>query len=368
MKKILALVGTRPEVIKMFPVIRALQKQEDFLCEVVFTGQHVDLVEPIAKEVGLLFSHSLQSVVQESSLSLTAATILQQLAKLIKRVEPDLVLVQGDTTTAFSGALAAFYANIPIAHVEAGLRTHDLQSPFPEEMHRAVIDKLSSFHFAPTLTARDHLLAEGFSEENIWVVGNSAIDAVRSVYKPPDKILQQIVLTVHRRENQGAPLERICVGMKRVAGAFPDCKILVFLHPNPAVNRPIRLFLGDISNIIFVPRSDYTSFISHLASALFIVTDSGGIQEEAAFLGKPVLVLREKTEREEGVRALTAKIVGRDEEEIFSACKELLEDREKISAMSKVHYSYGDGYAGERMAKIIESQIFGIKHETALFC
>ncbi|MDX8430997.1 MAG: UDP-N-acetylglucosamine 2-epimerase (non-hydrolyzing) [Candidatus Algichlamydia australiensis] len=368
MKKILALVGTRPEVIKVFPVVEALQKRKGILCEVAFTGQHLDLVMPIAQELGLFFSHTLSGPKKEATLSMSASTIMQQVAELLEQTKPDVVLVQGDTTTAFSGALAAFYAKIPIVHVEAGLRTYDLHAPFPEEMHRVVIDQLASILFAPTSKARDNLLEKGVLDENIWVVGNSAIDAVRKVYKPPEKVYPQIVLTIHRRENQGVYLEKICAGVRKVAKAFPNYKILVFLHPNPEVNKPIRTSLQGISNITFSPPAEYSDFISHLSRSLFIVTDSGGIQEEAAFLGKPVLVLREKTEREEGVRALTAKIIGRDEQEIFSSCKELLEDQEKISGMAKVHYSYGDGYAGERMAKIIEEQVLEIENETPLFC
>lgn len=285
-----------------------------------------------------------------------AAAQITALEKILRKEKPDLVLVQGDTTSALSGALAAYYLKIPIAHIEAGLRTESLFSPWPEEGHRRLIDQLSTYFFAPTASAKKTLLKEGVCSKAIWNVGNSSIDALAFVKKKRKPLIEKqvILVTIHRRENQGAVLEGLCVALKEVALFADDHEIIVFLHPNPAVREVLVANLGGVKNISLKHPLDYISFVRLMLQALFIITDSGGIQEEAPYLGKPLLVLRDKTERIEGVKRGTARLIGTSPDQVIAHCKELLQCKETLISMSKRHSPYGRGKSGKLIAKILE--------------
>lgn len=361
MKLALTIIGTRPEAIKMAPVLRALNNSKHFESKVCITKQHTDLLEPILSSLGIIVNYHLESYDNERTLHQSAARILEQLGTLLTETNPDLVLVQGDTTTAFTGALAAYYSGIPVAHIEAGLRTGHLYSPWPEEAHRCLIDRLTTYFFAPTVQAQNTLLVEGVSPDKIWVVGNTSIDSIRFVRsslqatKDPQKRI--IIVTVHRRENHGAPLKEICTALRLIAEQFSDVHIILLLHPNPAVCLSVKEMLSGIRNIELREPADHSSFVQLLDACVLIITDSGGIQEEAPFMGKPLLIIRESTERPEGVEAGTARLVGTKTADIIAGCKELLENEETLIAMSKAHFPYGDGYAAERIVNILESEI-----------
>lgn len=314
------------------------------------TGQHTDLIGDLGIKVDFTFP----CLEKGSTLYQSSAHMLKEFEKVFSKNRPELVIVQGDTTTAFIAALAAHYSHIPVAHIEAGLRTGSLFSPWPEEGHRRLIDQLSSYFFVPTTVGKKALLKEGISSKNIWVVGNTSIDALR-FYKervsPSDK--KQIVVTVHRRENQGKSLEDICFALKKLTKIFPDLLIIFFLHPNPAIRKPAQKFLKNTPNIELKEPMQHLSFVELLMNSSFIITDSGGIQEEAPAIGKPVLIVRESTERPEGVAAGTARLIGTKSENIIAHCTELLNDPKTLSAMSKIHFPYGDGYASERIVDIL---------------
>jgi len=366
-KSILTIIGTRPEAIKLAPVLSALNNHQNFKSQVCITRQHTDLLDTIFSHLKIDVNYNLDKPIPNSSLAQKTAYILEKLGNLLEEVKPDLVLVQGDTTTAFAGALAAYYAHIPVGHIEAGLRTRNLNSPWPEEGHRCLIDRLTTYFFAPTSQALNVLLSEGVPSDRAWIVGNTSIDALRLVRKASD-IKQDskpktIVVTIHRRENHGRALKEICSAAKYIAEAYNDLRIMFILHPNPAIWGPVNEMLFGIENIELKQPLDHPTFIHHLDESIFIVSDSGGIQEEAPFLGKPVLITRDTTERPEGIQAGTAKLVGTKAETIISACQELLENPSVLASMSKVHYPFGDGYAAERIVSILESQLF----ETGLF-
>ncbi|WP_253306517.1 non-hydrolyzing UDP-N-acetylglucosamine 2-epimerase [unidentified bacterial endosymbiont] len=362
MKSVLVVIGTRPEAIKLAPIVTAMSNSRCFNYQVCLTQQHTDLLEPVLLPLGISAHYKLKNSRSHRSLHQSAADILKQFEAVLIESTPDLVLVQGDTTSAFIAALAAFYSGIPVAHVEAGLRTGDIGSPWPEEGHRCLIDKLTTYFFAPTLAAQKSLLAEGAPPENVWVVGNTAIDAIRlargsSTLTEDFSQWRVIVVTIHRRENHGEPLQAICSALRSLAEQFLEIQIVFVLHPNLAVRQPVMEMLSDIHNIKLLEPLDHRSFIQLLEKCTFLITDSGGIQEECSFLGKPILITRNTTERQEGLQAGTARLIGTKADHIVACCQELLTNEAALTAMSKVHFPYGDGYAAERIVDILECKL-----------
>lgn len=365
--KVLVVLGTRPEAIKLAPVILAL-RQHGFVVRVCSTGQHRDILQQVFDVFSLSPDHDLSVMQAGQTLSQTAARILGSLQSVLQQEEPDLVLVQGDTTTTLMGAMAAFYAGIPSGHVEAGLRTGDLGQPFPEEMHRVLASRLATLHFAATTQAAAALRNEAITE-GVWVTGNTGIDALLSVARrlqsgelrsrlrlPLDPARRLIVVTTHRRESFGPGLERTCAALARLAGR-PNVQIVLPVHPNPNVRPVVERLLGGLSNILLVEPVDYVEFIDLMSRSYFLLTDSGGIQEEAPSLGKPVLVLRDKTERPEALAAGTARLVGTDVERIVAEATLLLEDNEEYNRRAGVKNPFGDGQASQRIAEAIRQWI-----------
>lgn len=363
MKNVLTIIGTRPEAIKLKPVLHVLSKHKKFKSQVCITQQHTDLLLPLLLLLDIEADYILDIPKKDNNLRHISMHILNHIGNLLLKIKPDLVIVQGDTTTAFMGALASYYAKIPVAHIEAGLRTHNLLSPWPEEGHRRLIDQLTSYFFAPTEQAFKALQNEGIPSDKIWIVGNTAIDALRllpkSIKSEREETLKTILVTIHRRENHGKVLDQICQALMCLANLYTDIKIIFFLHPNPAIHVPIKKKLNNIENIELKHPVDHFSFINLLRDCTFIISDSGGIQEEAPFLGKPILIPRNTTERPEGIYAGTARVVGTQTNDIINACKELLECPEVLLKMSKVHYPYGDGYAAERIVNILVRELYG---------
>lgn len=361
MKSVLTVIGTRPEVIKLAPVLMAINNDNRFENKVCITRQHTDLLAPFLLSLGISIDYNFETCEKQSNLHQNAACILKQFSLVLSTSRPDLVLVQGDTTTAFIATLAAFYALIPVAHIEAGLRTGNLHSPWPEEAHRCLIDRLSTYFFAPTIHARNTLLKEGAPSEKIWVVGNTSIDALKLIHEPSklrkNKKKRSVIVTIHRRENQGEPLREICQAIRIIAEEFFDVRIVFFLHPNPAVREPVIDMLSGIHNIDLTEPLDHLSFIRLLDECTFAITDSGGIQEETSFIGKPLLIVRDTTERPEGIQAGTAWLVGTKSANITACCRELLSNTEKLASMSKVHFPYGDGHAARRIVNILASEL-----------
>lgn len=351
--RVLVVIGTRPEAIKLAPVVAALRRQ-DIEPAVCLSGQHRELID--LGGLGIHPTHEMR--VRAGSLAERAAEALAGVARLLVAEHFDAVLVQGDTTTAFAAAVAAFYAHVPIGHVEAGLRTGNLGAPWPEEGHRAAIDRLSTWLFAPTERARDALLAEGSESSRVWLVGNTGIDALLLVdVRAEPAVGRRVLVTVHRRENLGEPLATVCRALRRVAARWPDVRIIFPVHPNPEVSGPVFESLSSVAGIDLVPPMDHASMIRAVADCRFIVTDSGGLQEEAPYLGKPVLVLRETTDRPEGVAAGTARLVGTSDSRILAGFAELLDDPAIYSAMSTTHRPYGDGHAADRIAEVLAMQL-----------
>jgi UDP-N-acetylglucosamine 2-epimerase (non-hydrolysing) len=366
MKTILTVIGTRPEAIKLAPVLEAINKNKNFINKVCFTRQHTDLLDPFILNLGISADYEFINLKESSSLHQTAAHILTQFSTIFSKSKPDLVIVQGDTSTAFSAALAAFYSHIPVAHIEAGLRTGNLFSPWPEEAHRCLISRLASFFFAPTLIAKHALLSEGVSPDKIWVVGNTSIDALKQVprlKKSKESLERMIVVTIHRRENHGKPLNEIFHALCTITKEFSDVRIKYILHPNPAVRKPAIETLSKITNIDLEEPKDHPSFLKLLNECTFLITDSGGIQEEAPYFGKPVLITRDTTERPEGVLAGTARLVGTNSSNIIACCKELLQNPHTLAAMSKIHFPYGTGYAAEQIVNILDRKLNEETHE-----
>jgi UDP-N-acetylglucosamine 2-epimerase (non-hydrolysing) len=361
MRLVLTVIGTRPEAIKLAPILRVIDRTSSLVSRVCVTVQHTDLLEPVLSKLGIGADYRFHSHLLGDSLHESAASILQQFRPVLEEAKPDVVLVQGDTTTAFVGALAAFYSGIPVAHVEAGLRTGYLGSPWPEEGHRHLVDRLTTYFFAPTEEARESLVREGSPSDKVWVVGNTAMDALRLARQKKRRVRsddgRMIAVTVHRRENQGKPLVEICRALTRIVEECKDVTIVVTLHPNPRVGALVRRMLSGVSRIELVEPLAHEEFLGLLDECSLVITDSGGIQEEASAIGKPVLVTRDTTERPEGVRAGVARLVGTRTEEIVSACKELLEDPELLAAMSRIHHHYGDGYSAERIVAILDEQL-----------
>ena len=363
------ILGTRPEVIKLAPVYAELKRRrENFFVEVVSTGQHRDLAAQMLRVFDIPVVADLDVMQPGQSLAALTSRILSGLNDLLADPDrkPDVVLVQGDTTTVFCGALAAFYNRIPVAHVEAGLRTRDKFQPFPEEINRRLTDAMADIHFAATPLAKKNLLAENISEECIFVTGNTVADALQMVLalQPSlagtelewaDRWLGRVMLvTAHRRENWGVPLVSICQAIRRIHDAFEDLLIVIAAHPNPVVRDTIRTVLEGLERVRIIEPPDYKLFVPLLKRADIILTDSGGIQEEAPSLGKPVLVLRETTERPEGVEAGSARLVGTDEDRIVAEVSRLLTSPRAYHEMATARSPYGDGRAAVRIADALE--------------
>ncbi len=371
MHKILVVLGTRPEAIKLSPVVLELRSRAGFQVRVCATAQHRQLLDQVLTAFGIAADYDLNLMRPDQTLAQTTARILSALEPVLAEELPEMVLVQGDTTTTLCGALAAFYLRIPVGHVEAGLRTWDYSRPFPEELNRVLTSRLSALHFAATEWARSNLLAECVPANRIAVTGNSGIDAVLYVrdrleqgqlrgpeWPQLDPARKLIVVTAHRRESFGEGFERICEALARLA-ARPDVQIVYPVHPNPNVLDPVRRRLGALASVVLVEPLDYVPFVDLMRRAYLLLTDSGGVQEEGPSLGKPILVMREKTERPEAVEAGTVRLVGTDVERIVGEAALLLEDPEEHQRRSRVHNPYGDGQASRRIADLILSFLSG---------
>ncbi|NBX93945.1 MAG: UDP-N-acetylglucosamine 2-epimerase (non-hydrolyzing) [Proteobacteria bacterium] len=365
MKKILVTYGTRPELIKMAPVIKKLGESLSFNPITCSTGQHRDLLDQVASFFGIQHDFSLNVMKSNQDLFDITERLLGEMREVLKESKPDLVLVQGDTTTAFVSALSAFYSKIPVGHIEAGLRTWDPYSPFPEEMNRALISKIASFHFAPTSKAADNLRKEGISEQLIYQVGNTGVDAILEVAKrgkatpfiaqlfPPEKKL--ILLTAHRRENFGEPLRNIFKAVKKLCKQHPDVQVIYPVHPNPNVKAVANEMLADCAGVTMLEPLEFGDLVWLLEKVQFVVTDSGGLQEEAPTFGKPVLVLRESTERPEAVEAGAARLVGTDSEKISAEMSKLVDPLSlQYQSMARVRNPFGDGTAARKIISILE--------------
>lgn len=360
-KRLLVVIGTRPEAIKLAPVIRMAQASpERFEVFVVRTSQHQTMLDQVIELFGIPIFADLSVMRHEQGLSDVTTATLAGLRPIIVELQPDMVVVQGDTATSFAGALAAFYEKTPVAHVEAGLRTYDKQNPFPEEVYRRLISVVADYHFAPTERARRNLLLENVPPENIWVTGNTAIDALRITLErsskqalPATAASPVLLLTTHRRENQGEPMRRICEAVSILLERFPTLQVICPLHLSPRVREVVRPMLGLHPRVRLIEPLSYEAFVLSMNEAYVILSDSGGVQEEAPALGRPVLVLRDTTERPEAVEAGTARLVGTDVESIVSACSKLLSDREAYQEMAQAKNPFGDGHASERILDML---------------
>lgn len=370
MKKILLVFGTRPEAIKMAPLVKALQKDtEHFETRVCVTAQHRQMLDQVLEVFGITPEYDLNIMAPNQDLYDITAKVLLGLREVLKDFRPDTVLVHGDTTTSMAASLAAFYMQIPVGHVEAGLRTYNMLSPWPEEMNRQVTDRICTYYFAPTEQSRANLLQENIDAKKIFITGNTVIDALlmavdiisttAGVKEKMAKELQEkgytvgdreyILVTGHRRENFGDGFLHICKAIKELAALHPEMDIVYPVHLNPNVQKPVYELLSGLSNVYLISPLDYLPFIYAMQHSTLLLTDSGGVQEEAPSLGKPVLVMRDTTERPEAVEAGTVKLVGTDAEAIVSNVTALLQDKEMYKRMSETHNPYGDGQACERI-------------------
>ena len=362
MKTVMLVFGTRPEAIKMCPLVNELKSRAGLKTVVCVTGQHRQMLEQVLDAFHVEPDYDLSIMKEKQTLFDITTNILERIKGVLEEVKPDVVLVHGDTSTTFVTALACFYLQIPVGHVEAGLRTFDIYSPFPEEFNRQAVSIVSKFNFAPTPKAKENLLNEGRSGENIYVTGNTAIDAlqttVREDFSHPELDWAEgsrlILITAHRRENLGEPMHQLFRAIRRVLDEHPDVKALYPIHMNPVVRQAAKEELGDCDRIHIIEPLEVLDCHNIMARSYMILTDSGGIQEEAPSLGKPVLVMRDTTERPEGIAAGTLKLVGTDEEVIYSNFKKLLEDPAAYNAMANASNPYGDGKACKRIADILE--------------
>lgn len=365
---IMVIFGTRPEAIKMCPLIKLLQKEANMICRVCLTGQHEEMLSQVMDMFGIQEDYNLHIMRKNQTLSQITSNILILLEKILKHEKPDLLLVHGDTTTSYVAALAGFYLQIPIGHVEAGLRTYNIFQPYPEEFNRISIDMIADLFFAPTIKAKQNLLKEGKNQKNIFVTGNTVIDAMYTTISKDfhHELLnwaadsKLILLTAHRRENIGMPMRSIFRAVRRIIKDNSDVKIIYPIHKNPQIREIANEILGNINNICIVEPLNIFEFHNFISKSYLIMTDSGGIQEEAPALGKPVLVMRDVTERPEGVEAGVLKLVGTNEDNIYYETNKLLHDNEAYLRMSKSVNPYGDGHASERIVKII-LQYFNMK-------
>ena len=364
MKKVMLVFGTRPEAIKMCPLVNELKTRKEIETVVCVTGQHRQMLDQVLEAFSVVPDYDLSVMKDRQTLFDVTTNILNRIREVLETVRPDVVLVHGDTSTTFVTALACYYLQIPVGHVEAGLRTYNIYSPYPEEFNRQAVGIIAAYHFAPTELSKENLLKEGKKPETIYVTGNTAIDAlkttVRKDYTHPvlewagDSRL--IMITAHRRENLGEPMKHMFRAIRRVCDEHPDIKAVYPIHMNPAVRETAQAILGDDERIRIIEPLDVLDFHNFLARSYLILTDSGGIQEEAPSLGKPVLVMRDTTERPEGIAAGTLKLVGTDETTIYENFKMLLEDQEAYRKMSTASNPYGDGFASKRIADILEGK------------
>lgn len=361
MKKILLVFGTRPEAIKMCPLVNELKTREGIKTIVCVSGQHRQMLDQVLEAFHVVPDYDLSIMKDRQTLFDITTNILDRIKAVLEEVKPDVVLVHGDTSTTFVTALACFYMQIPVGHVEAGLRTNNIYSPYPEEFNRQAVSIISRYNFAPTEQARQNLLSESKRPESIFVTGNTAIDALRTTvredYSHPELVWASdsrlILITAHRRENLGEPMKNMFRAIRRVMDEHTDVKAIYPIHMNPIVRKTADEFLGGDDRIHIIEPLDVLDFHNFLARCFLVLTDSGGIQEEAPSLGKPVLVMRNTTERPEGIAAGTLKLVGTDEEVIYRSFKQLLEDNEEYARMSNACNPYGDGFACKRIADIL---------------
>lgn len=376
--KALAIFGTRPEAIKMAPVVKQLSASTQIDCKVAVTAQHREMLDQVLELFSIKPDYDLNIMKPNQDLFDVTSRVMLGLRDVLKDAQPDVVLVHGDTTTCFAGALAAFYLNIPVAHVEAGLRTGNMLAPFPEEANRSLVGRLASYHFAPTETAKQNLVKEGVDGSKIWVTGNTVIDALLevrslvtgsdysawapklpkaladSIYNRPSKF---ILITGHRRENFGEGFVDFCMALKSIAEVYPEWLLVYPVHLNPNVQKPVKELLSNCNNIKLIEPQDYLPFVWLLDQCDLVITDSGGIQEEAPSFGKPVLVTREVTERPEAVEAGTVRLVGTKKEEIIKHTIEILTDKDVYQTMSESHNPYGDGHASSRILDVFLSSL-----------
>ncbi|MDU6115824.1 MAG: UDP-N-acetylglucosamine 2-epimerase (non-hydrolyzing) [Paeniclostridium sordellii] len=364
--KVMTIFGTRPEAIKMAPLVKELESREQIESIVCVTAQHRQMLDQVLETFNIKPDYDLNIMKQGQTLVDITTRALQSLSEVISNIKPDIVLVHGDTTTTLSGSLAAFYNQVAVGHVEAGLRTYDKYSPYPEEINRQITGVIADMHFAPTEISKQNLLKEGKPEANIYVTGNTAIDALKTTVKSDytNKILEKIgkdrliMLTAHRRENLGEPMKNMFRAIKRITEEFKDVQVIYPIHLNPLVRQAADEVLGNNNKVHLIEPLEVFDFHNFLNKAYIIMTDSGGIQEEAPSLGKPVLVLRNTTERPEGVVAGTLKIAGTDEEVIYNLTKDLLTSKEAYESMSKASNPYGDGHASKYIVDAIIDKLY----------
>lgn len=362
MKKIMLVFGTRPEAIKMCPLVNELKTRKTIETIVCVTGQHRQMLDQVLDAFGVTADYDLSIMKERQTLFDVTSNILNRIKDVLEEVKPDVVLVHGDTSTTFATALACFYLQIPVGHVEAGLRTYNIFSPYPEEFNRQAVSIISSYNFAPTELSKENLIKEGKDPDTIHVTGNTAIDAlkttVRSDYNNEHlewaKESRLILITAHRRENLGEPMKNMFRAIRRVMDEHPDVKAIYPIHMNPAVRETANQILAGEDRIRIIEPLEVLDFHNFLSRSYLILTDSGGIQEEAPSLGKPVLVMRDTTERPEGIKAGTLKLVGTDEETIYNNFSELLTNQDVYDSMSQASNPYGDGFACKRIADILE--------------
>lgn len=363
MKKVMLVFGTRPEAIKMCPLVNELKTRENIKTLVCVTGQHRQMLDQVLDAFSVVPDYDLSIMKDKQTLFDITSNILARIKDVLEREAPDVVLVHGDTSTTFVTALACFYMQIPVGHVEAGLRTYNIYSPFPEEFNRQAVGIIARYNFAPTELSKANLIKEGKNPDSVYVTGNTAIDAlkttVREDYTHPElewaKGSRLITITAHRRENLGEPMHHMFRAIRRIMDEHEDVKAIYPIHMNPVVRKAAEEELGGCDRIHIIDPLEVLDFHNFLARSYLILTDSGGIQEEAPSLGKPVLVMRDTTERPEGIRAGTLKLVGTDENVIYDNFKELLENKEAYEKMSKASNPYGDGFASKRIADILEN-------------
>ena len=367
--KVLSVFGTRPEAIKMAPLVKKLQEDNEITSVLCVTAQHREMLDQVLNLFQLIPDYDLNIMKPNQTISQITANVIKGIEEVIQKENPDVVLVHGDTTTTFATALATFYQQKKIGHVEAGLRTYDKYSPYPEEMNRVLTGHMADFHFAPTVRNKDNLLRETIPEENIYITGNTVIDALITVANKPyqfeDATLKKldfdqkrvITVTCHRRENLGENMQHIFGAIRRIAKEFADVEVVYPIHMNPKVRAIAKEILDGITNVHLIEPLQYQPFVNLMAKSYFIITDSGGMQEEAPSLGKPVLVVRRETERPEAVEAGTVKLAGVDEQNIYTLARELLTDEVKYQEMAHAVNPYGDGHTCEKIIDILKKKL-----------
>jgi len=363
-RKVMLVFGTRPEAIKMCPLVNELKTRENLQTVVCVTGQHRQMLDQVLETFQVIPDYDLSIMKERQTLFDVTTNILNRFKEVLEIEKPDVVLVHGDTSTTFVTALTCFYLQIPVGHVEAGLRTYNIYSPYPEEFNRQAVSIIASYNFAPTELSRQNLIQEGKKPESIYVMGNTAIDALKTTVRNDYRHEQLdwaegsrlIMITAHRRENLGEPMKHMFRAIRRVCDEHPDVKAIYPIHMNPVVRETANAILGGDERIRIIEPLDVLDFHNFLAHSYMILTDSGGIQEEAPSFGKPVLVMRDTTERPEGIAAGTLKLVGTEEETIYYAFKQLLEDKDEYERMSKASNPYGDGFACKRIADILDER------------